>query len=148
MASRTRGAATSDPDRGVSCNSWEQGCRGRGKTVCCDEFHEKSCAGSKVTQCCGRGQTCEDNGDCICKPDRPVDCLDDCCKKTEKCCTSPTGKGFCIPKAHTELSTPRVLTMDMIDGIPVAQTGLLEAAGIDREEVFWGGIKVHMSKRS
>ena len=87
-----------DPDRGVCCSSWEKGCRGRNRTVCCDDFHEKCCAGTKITQCCGRGQTCEDNGACICKPDRPVDCLDDCCKKTERCCTSPAGKGFCIPK--------------------------------------------------
>ena len=49
-----------------------------------------------------------------------------------------------IPKAYTELSTPRVLTMDMIDGIPVAETGLLEAAGIDREEVARRGASVYM----
>jgi ubiquinone biosynthesis protein len=50
----------------------------------------------------------------------------------------------CIPKAHTELSTPRVLTMDMIDGIPVSHTGLLEAAGIDREEVARRGATLYM----
>lgn len=51
---------------------------------------------------------------------------------------------ICIPKAYTELSTPRVLTMDMIEGIPVAETGLLEAAGIDREEVARRGASLYM----
>ncbi|MDX1946628.1 MAG: AarF/ABC1/UbiB kinase family protein [Pirellulaceae bacterium] len=51
---------------------------------------------------------------------------------------------ICIPKAHTELSTPRVLTMDMIDGIPVAETALLDAAGIDRPEVARRGANVYM----
>lgn len=51
---------------------------------------------------------------------------------------------ICIPKAYTELSTPRVLTMDMIDGIAVAQTGLLAAAGIDREEVARRGANLYM----
>jgi ubiquinone biosynthesis protein len=51
---------------------------------------------------------------------------------------------ICIPKAHTELSTPRVLTMDMIDGIPVAQPALLEAAGLDREEVARRGANLYL----
>jgi ubiquinone biosynthesis protein len=51
---------------------------------------------------------------------------------------------ICIPKAYTELSTPRVLTMDMIDGIPVAETGLLEAAGMDREEIARRGASLYM----
>ncbi|MEX2176374.1 MAG: AarF/ABC1/UbiB kinase family protein [Pirellulaceae bacterium] len=50
----------------------------------------------------------------------------------------------CIPKAYTDLSTPRVLTMDMIDGIPVAEPGLLVAAGIDREEVARRGATLYM----
>jgi ubiquinone biosynthesis protein len=50
----------------------------------------------------------------------------------------------CIPRAFTELSTPRVLTMDMIDGIPVAEPGRLEAAGIDREEVARRGADLYM----
>jgi ubiquinone biosynthesis protein len=49
-----------------------------------------------------------------------------------------------IPRALTELSTPRVLTMDMIEGIPVAETGLLSAAGIDREEVARRGAGLYM----
>lgn len=49
-----------------------------------------------------------------------------------------------IPKAHTELSTPRVLTMDMIDGIPLSQPGLLEAAGLDRQEVARRGANIYM----
>ena len=49
-----------------------------------------------------------------------------------------------IPKAYTELSTPQVLTMDMIDGIPLSQPGLLEAAGLDREEVARRGANIYM----
>ena len=51
---------------------------------------------------------------------------------------------ICIPRAFTELSTPRVLTMDMIDGIPVAEPGLLEAAGLDRHEVARRGAEIYM----
>jgi hypothetical protein len=88
-----------DPDRGVCCKSYEQGCRGRNETICCDESLETCCAGSTVTQCCGLGQTCGDQGNCKCKRDRPVECLDDCCKRTDRCCHSLEGKGFCIPRA-------------------------------------------------
>jgi ubiquinone biosynthesis protein len=49
-----------------------------------------------------------------------------------------------IPAAHAELSTPRVLTMDMIEGIPVSQTVLLEAAGVDRAEVARRGANIYM----
>ena len=49
-----------------------------------------------------------------------------------------------IPRAFTELSTPRVLTMDMIDGIPLSQLGLLEAAAVDREEVARRGANLYM----
>jgi ubiquinone biosynthesis protein len=51
---------------------------------------------------------------------------------------------ICIPKAFTELSTPRVLTMDMIDGIPLCEPGLIEAAGLDREEVARRGANLYM----
>jgi ubiquinone biosynthesis protein len=51
---------------------------------------------------------------------------------------------ICIPRAFTELSTPRILTMDMIDGIPLSQPGLLEAAGLDREEVARRGANLYM----
>jgi len=50
----------------------------------------------------------------------------------------------CIPRALTELSTPRVLTMDLIDGIPLSQPGLLEAAGMDREEVARRGANLYL----
>ena len=50
----------------------------------------------------------------------------------------------CIPKVYTELSTSRVLTMDFVEGIPVAETGLIEAAGIDREEVARRGASLYM----
>lgn len=49
-----------------------------------------------------------------------------------------------IPRAYTEMSTPRVLTMDMIDGIPLSQPGLLEAAGLDREELARRGANLYM----
>ena len=49
-----------------------------------------------------------------------------------------------IPRAHTELSTPRVLTMDMIDGIALENPGLIEAAGIDREEVARRGADLYL----
>src|SRR5262245_54026660 len=51
---------------------------------------------------------------------------------------------ICIPKAYTELSTPRVLTMDMMDGIPLSQPGLLEAAGLDKEEVARRGANLYL----
>jgi ubiquinone biosynthesis protein len=51
---------------------------------------------------------------------------------------------ICIPRAYTELSTARVLTMEMIDGIPVASTGQLEAAGVDREEVARRGADIYL----
>jgi ubiquinone biosynthesis protein len=51
---------------------------------------------------------------------------------------------ICIPRAYTELSTPRVLTMDMIDGIPLSQPGLLEAAGLDPEEVARRGAQLYL----
>lgn len=49
-----------------------------------------------------------------------------------------------IPRVYTEYSTPRILTMDMIDGIPLSQPGLLEAAGLDREEVARRGANLYM----
>jgi ubiquinone biosynthesis protein len=51
---------------------------------------------------------------------------------------------ICIPRAVTELSTPRVLTMDLIDGIPLSQPALLEAAGVDREEVARRGANLYL----
>jgi ubiquinone biosynthesis protein len=51
---------------------------------------------------------------------------------------------ICIPRAYTELSTPRVLTMDMIEGIPLSEPGLLEAAGLDRREVARRGAEIYM----
>lgn len=49
-----------------------------------------------------------------------------------------------IPRAYTEFSTPRVLTMDMLDGTPISQPGVLEAAGLDREEVARRGANLYM----
>ncbi len=49
-----------------------------------------------------------------------------------------------IPRAHTELSTSRVLTMDMLDGIPLCEPGLLKAAGIDTDEVARRGANLYM----
>jgi ubiquinone biosynthesis protein len=50
----------------------------------------------------------------------------------------------CIPRAFTELATSRVLTMEWIDGIPLSQPGLLEAAGLDREEVARRGANLYL----
>jgi ubiquinone biosynthesis protein len=49
-----------------------------------------------------------------------------------------------IPRVYIEVSTPRVLTMDMIDGIPLSNPGMLEAAGVDREEVARRGANIYM----
>jgi ubiquinone biosynthesis protein len=49
-----------------------------------------------------------------------------------------------IPRVFTGLCTPRVLTMDMIDGIALSEPGLLEAAGLDREEVARRGANLYM----
>jgi len=49
-----------------------------------------------------------------------------------------------IPRAYTELSTSRVLTMDMVDGIPLCEPGLLKAAGIDTNEVARRGANLYM----
>lgn len=51
---------------------------------------------------------------------------------------------ICIPRAYTELSTPRVLTMEMIDGTPVSEPRLLVAAGIDGAEVARRGADLYM----
>jgi ubiquinone biosynthesis protein len=51
---------------------------------------------------------------------------------------------ICVPKAYTELSTSQVLTMDLVDGIPLSQPGLLAAAGLDREEVARRGANIYM----
>lgn len=40
-----------------------------------------------------------------------------------------------VPRVHRAWSTQRVLTMDCIEGIPAAQTGALDAAGLDRAEI-------------
>ena len=49
-----------------------------------------------------------------------------------------------IPRGYTELSTARVLTMEFIEGIPVCETGQLDAAGIDREEVARRGADIYL----
>jgi ubiquinone biosynthesis protein len=51
---------------------------------------------------------------------------------------------ICIPRAHTELCTARVLTMDYIEGTPVAETRQLDAAGIDREQVARRGADIYL----
>lgn len=51
---------------------------------------------------------------------------------------------ICIPRAFTELSTSRVLTMDFVDGLPLSQPGLIEAAGIDRAEVARRGAEIYL----
>src|SRR6185295_4542235 len=51
---------------------------------------------------------------------------------------------ICIPKAYTELSTARVLTMSMVDGLPIADPALLDSAGINREEVARRGAELYL----
>lgn len=49
-----------------------------------------------------------------------------------------------IPRAFTDLCTQRVLTMDMVDGLPLSQTEAIAAAGIDREEVARRGGQLYL----
>lgn len=49
-----------------------------------------------------------------------------------------------IPRGITELSTPRVLTMERIDGVSIADTGELIALGYDLEEVARRGARLYM----
>lgn len=51
---------------------------------------------------------------------------------------------ICIPKACTELSTTRVLTMSMVDGLAIADSLALDAAGINREEVARRGAELYL----
>jgi ubiquinone biosynthesis protein len=50
----------------------------------------------------------------------------------------------CIPQAYTELSTARVLTMSMVDGLPISETLALDASGISREEVARRGAELYL----
>ncbi len=50
----------------------------------------------------------------------------------------------CIPKAYTDLSTAKVLTMSMVDGLAIADTLALDAAGINREEVARRGAELYL----
>lgn len=49
-----------------------------------------------------------------------------------------------IPKPITELSTARVLTMELMEGIAIENTAAIEAAGIDREEVARRGARLYL----
>ena len=49
-----------------------------------------------------------------------------------------------IPKPHTEICTARVLTMDMIEGVKLANTDELIAAGFDPEEVARRGAELYL----
>ena len=49
-----------------------------------------------------------------------------------------------IPRAYTDLSTPRVLTMDYLEGIRIIDTGRLVAAHIDVDELARRGSEVYM----
>src|SRR4029079_11736436 len=91
------GEKCADPRRGVCCKTSERACIGRSETTCCDATLERCCSGSSVTQCCGYGQTCDDAGGCRCRAGYPKPCLDDCCRRTDKCCHGPSGRGFCAP---------------------------------------------------
>ncbi len=49
-----------------------------------------------------------------------------------------------IPKAHSDLCTPRVLTMDFLDGIHLLDTGRLIAANVDVDELARRGANIYM----
>lgn len=49
-----------------------------------------------------------------------------------------------IPRAYTELCTPRVLTMDYIDGTRLSETGRLLAEGVDLEQIARRGARLYM----
>ena len=50
----------------------------------------------------------------------------------------------CIPQAYTDLSTARVLTMSMVDGLPISDPLVLDAAGINRDEVARRGAELYL----
>jgi ubiquinone biosynthesis protein len=47
-----------------------------------------------------------------------------------------------IPKPYRELTTPKVLTAEFIDGIKISETQQLEAAGLDRAEITRRGAHI------
>ncbi len=49
-----------------------------------------------------------------------------------------------IPKTYPELSTKRVLTMELVEGIKLAQTSRLEQAGHDLDEIARRGAAMYM----
>jgi ubiquinone biosynthesis protein len=49
-----------------------------------------------------------------------------------------------IPRPYTEFCTARVLTMEMIDGIKLAETERLRAAGMDLEEIARRGAELYL----
>jgi ubiquinone biosynthesis protein len=44
-----------------------------------------------------------------------------------------------FPKPYPELTSRRVLTMERLEGIPIAQTEMLDNHGIDTEQIAWNG---------
>jgi ubiquinone biosynthesis protein len=51
---------------------------------------------------------------------------------------------LCIPKPFTELCTPRVLTMEMIEGLSLQNPAALLAAGFDLEELARRGAEIYL----
>jgi len=49
-----------------------------------------------------------------------------------------------IPRVYTDYSTSRVLTMELLEGIPLSQPARLEAAGLDREEIARRGANLYL----
>jgi len=49
-----------------------------------------------------------------------------------------------IPRPYPELSTPRVLTMELVEGIKLAETERLAAAGLDLAEIARRGANLYM----
>ena len=50
----------------------------------------------------------------------------------------------CIPKPHSELSTPHVLTMEKLEGIKLSDSAALLAADCDLEEIARRGGELYM----
>ena len=49
-----------------------------------------------------------------------------------------------VPRPHSDLCTPRVLTMDFLEGIKVSQVDRLRAAGFDLEELCRTGAEMYL----
>ncbi|MEM8954083.1 MAG: AarF/ABC1/UbiB kinase family protein [Verrucomicrobiota bacterium] len=49
-----------------------------------------------------------------------------------------------IPKPYPKYSAKRVLTMELLEGVPIAKTALLEAEGLDEKELASRGVTLYL----